>query len=350
MISIIIPIYNTEKYLIRCIDSVLNSSYQDFELILINDGSKDGCTDICKNYLKKDPRIKYFEQKNEGVSVARNRGIEESRGEWIVFVDSDDFISRDFLSTIAEKEYQNYDLLIFDYFRLKKGKEKAVGSSTIFPNLGTFNYGKNDKVFLTERTLNAGQLVEKGDTQLCTPWARAYKNSIIRQHSIRFSVGIVIGEDTLFNLEYLQKVESCMYIQKRVYFYEVHLDSTTHRFYKDYLQNNIKFQKQVKAVLENYSVFSFVKNAYYNSILFGMADMLIKNIFNPHSNRIFIENCKLCNEMHSNSLYIEALKYNNKVGGLHRRILLFFFKKKCYRIVEMICKFSYRILEKIDRL
>ena len=96
MISVIIPVYNTEKYLDRCIRSVLNSTYKDFEVLLIDDGSVDGSLEICRTYCRLDRRVRFLTQKHGGVSEARNRGIQESRGEWLVFVDSDDFISEDF--------------------------------------------------------------------------------------------------------------------------------------------------------------------------------------------------------------------------------------------------------------
>ena len=89
MISIIIPVYNTAQYLNRCIKSVLRSSYRDFELLLINDGSTDASGSICRRYTREDGRVRYFEGEHKGVSAARNKGLDESRGEWIVFVDSD---------------------------------------------------------------------------------------------------------------------------------------------------------------------------------------------------------------------------------------------------------------------
>ena len=103
MISVIIPVYNTENYLHRCIDSVLNSACDDFEIILVNDGSTDNSPAICEEYARRDGRIRVIHQENCGVSSARNKGLDHCRGEWIVFVDSDDFISRDFLGLIAQK-------------------------------------------------------------------------------------------------------------------------------------------------------------------------------------------------------------------------------------------------------
>ena len=125
MISIIIPVYNTEKYLRRCMDSILNSAYKDFEILLINDGSTDSSPAICEEYSRQDSRIKVIHQKNQGVSVARNTGLDYCQGEWIVFVDSDDFISKDFLSLIAKEVHQDKDLLLFDFSKYISGRASA---------------------------------------------------------------------------------------------------------------------------------------------------------------------------------------------------------------------------------
>ena len=115
MYSIIIPVYDSEKYLFRCIDSVLNQTRSDFELILIDDGSKDQSTDICKQYAKKDDRVKYIRQENAGVSAARNKGISIASGDYIGFVDSDDEICPDMYETLLrEAEKYGTDIVICD--------------------------------------------------------------------------------------------------------------------------------------------------------------------------------------------------------------------------------------------
>ena len=98
-ISVIVPVYNTEKFLQRCIDSVLAQTYQDFELLLIDDGSKDSSDTICDEYAAQDTRVKVFHKENGGVSSARNVGLDNARGEWITFVDSDDYIEENYLQT-----------------------------------------------------------------------------------------------------------------------------------------------------------------------------------------------------------------------------------------------------------
>ena len=115
MISVIVPVYNLENYLNRCIDSVLRSTYADFELILIDDGSTDASPRICRDYAGRDNRVRLLRQENRGVSAARNRGLEVCRGEWVVFVDGDDCISEDFLELIARESGRNPDLMLFDF-------------------------------------------------------------------------------------------------------------------------------------------------------------------------------------------------------------------------------------------
>ena len=106
MISVIIPVYNAEPCLRRCLDSVLASACGDFEIVLINDGSTDGSLKICTEYATGDRRIRLITQENQGVSAARNRGIDEALGEWLIFLDADDFITDDFLSMTARPEYR----------------------------------------------------------------------------------------------------------------------------------------------------------------------------------------------------------------------------------------------------
>ncbi|MCI9440778.1 MAG: glycosyltransferase family 2 protein [Ruminococcus sp.] len=353
MISVIVPVYNTAGYVGRCIDSVLHSSCQDFELILVNDGSSDSSPEICREYCRRDSRIRLIGQEHEGVSAARNRGIEASRGEWIVFVDSDDFISDDFLGMVMQKENQGCELLIFDYALSKKKAGKRASRHTRAYREGGFRpirYKETDRLKLVESLLYGRQIVGGGSTSLISPWAKAYKKSVIDQYSIRFPVDIVLGEDRIFNLEYFMRAESFTYVQKAVYFVEIRRNSATRRFRMDFSQNNLKYQEHLKKMLQRFGIFHLMEKAYYNIVLFGMADVLIKEVFHPYSPRSRIENHRLCQSMQKNKIYNEAMRYNRKMGGMPRRVLLFFYRIKCYGMVETICKISYRLLEWMEKL
>ncbi len=373
MISVIVPVYNTAGYLGRCIDSVLHSSCQDFELILVNDGSSDSSPEICRRYSRSDSRVRFFDQEHQGVSAARNRGIDESRGEWIVFVDSDDVISADFFNWILRKENHRCDLLIFDYALLKKKDEKSNFRNACFTGAGglrpirdtqkafrnpcpcgtgglrPMRHQEKNKLKLAENLLYGRQLVKGGGTNLISPCAKAYRKSVIDRGSIRFPEDIVLGEDRLFNLEYFMNTESFAYMQTTACFVQIRPDSAMHRFHRGFLKNNLKYQKCLKNMLHRFGLFHRMERAYYNMVLFGMADVLIKGIFHPYSPRNRLENRRLCRAMQKNKIYNEAMRYNRKMGPMPRRVLLFFYRIRCYGTVEVICKISYRILEWMEK-
>ena len=124
-ISVIVPVYNTAQFLPRCIESILSQSFTDFELLLIDDGSTDGSGKICDAYAEKDNRIRVFHKENGGVSSARNLGLDNARGEWVTFVDSDDYVSPVILEKCLES-VNGYDMVVFNYQNVE-GDREALG-------------------------------------------------------------------------------------------------------------------------------------------------------------------------------------------------------------------------------
>lgn len=340
-ISVIVPVYNTEKYLKQCIESILNSTYRNFEIILVNDGSTDRSEKICRYYSKKDPRVKVLNQEHSGVSTARNKGIDSSEGEWIVFVDSDDRISRGFLEAIMERECQNQALLIFD---------QTNGCSENTGRHGpVYYFKKSDTTQIIEKMLCAKQLTEESKISLYSPYAKAYRKSIINQHSIRFPSDIFISEDKIFNLEYLLRTEACLYIPETAYFVQWRPESATHSFHRDFLKNHYAFQHKLENILRKNNIFEMVERAYYENVQAAMTEVLIYGIFNPYSTRTYYENCRLCHKVRNERTYKRAIKQNGITGIMPRRVLLFFLNAECYLAVNLICKLSYIVLRKLKR-
>lgn len=205
MISIIIPVYNVEQYLSNCIDSVLNQTYSDFELILVNNDSPDRSGEICDTYALKDARIKVIHQQNGGQSSARNTGLETAKGEYITFIDSDDTVDPHFLQILLDalKEYPQADLSIC-------GCEFVAESRTTFEPLP-----KNIPAALL---LNKEQLWDEVfghlNNSVCN---KLYKKELIGHN--RFPLGIYYGEDLLFNLHYLQNCSHATINPLGLYFY-----------------------------------------------------------------------------------------------------------------------------------
>lgn len=203
MISIIVPVYKVEQCVARCIDSILSQTYQDWELILVDDGSPDGSGEICDAYAQKDARIHVLHQQNQGVSAARNHGIGLAKGEYITFVDSDDYLDQDFLST----------------FDIEHGADLQVqGMISTYPDqddqtlLPTVTNDQNTSVY---EALSCADNVRF----LFSPWAKLFRTSILRNHAVLFPTEICYTEDEVFVKLFLSVSSSVRFFGSSHYYY-----------------------------------------------------------------------------------------------------------------------------------
>lgn len=219
--SIISPVYKVEPYLRRCIDSILVQTYEDWELILVDDGSPDNSGNICDEYALKDSRIRVLHKTNGGVSSARNLGLQETKGEWVLFVDSDDKIERFALATIAEAiEKQPADLFIYS---IKEVIDEKKSNEHHYPLTINKVYNKQE----VEQELIP--FACKGSSFINSPCNKAYRLSIIKDNNILFQ-NRIMGEDWLFNVEYIQHVDSAIYIDKLLYNYMRNGESASSKY------------------------------------------------------------------------------------------------------------------------
>lgn len=194
MISIIVPIFKVGKGIHRCIKSILNQSYTDWELLLIDDGSPDNSGVICDEYSAKDTRIKVYHKKNGGVSSARNLGLENAKGEWVVFIDGDDTITKDHLKLIAENP--EHDLVVFGMATDRYTPEGKLHytSSVLIPDKYVQQFGKlKEDYSLINKSLNMESSCCKG-----------FRRDIIEKNSIRFNNEMICFEDFDFVLRYMK--------------------------------------------------------------------------------------------------------------------------------------------------
>lgn len=229
MISIIVPVYNAEQYLHRCIDSILAQSHTDFELLLVDDGSPDNCGAICDEYAARDSRVCVFHKQNGGVSSARNFGIEKSRGEWITFIDADDYVHPDFLASLYAQH--DADLII--------GSFQSVGSDELWNGiLPNETYGRD----VLRIKLEKSEFVPNHRA----PWAKLYRRDIIIDNHILYDTRVSLSEDWLFTLHYFQYVQSIRTIDAPYYYYErgnVNGLSQNSRYFDEYFYAMEQFEK-----------------------------------------------------------------------------------------------------------
>ena len=210
-ISVIVPVYNTEQYLPRCIDSILAQAFVDFELLLIDDGSKDNSGKICDEYAAKNSRIRVFHKENGGVSSARNIGLDNAQGEWITFVDSDDYVKPIYLDGLIEyTKKENVDLVVSFSISLFKDK---IGVS--YYNGKSISREDFDLLF-----------TEFDFAWRTSPWGKLYKLDIIKQHYLAFKTNMPIGEDLVFLYEYLTNTNAIHINGEANYYYNADCENS----------------------------------------------------------------------------------------------------------------------------
>lgn len=216
MISIIIPVYNTEKYLRTCLDSVIDQTFTDFEVVLVNDGSTDGSGKICDEYAQKDSRFVVVHKQNEGVAKARLTAFEHSKGELITFIDSDDIVDPEYLSKLsAPILHENADMVSCDFCYGHDDGRKSIPRAKL---TGTFE-GKDLKDFISNHYFYDPSLRHWGMTQfLCT---KMVKREFVKEALLQ-GIGLWFGEDQIGTFHILYHVHKLVLIPDRLYYYMRH--------------------------------------------------------------------------------------------------------------------------------
>lgn len=312
-ISVIVPVYNAQKYLEACVESLIKQTYDNYEVILVNDGSTDQSLEICKLFEKKSEKVKIINQQNSGVSCARNKGLEQATGQYVMFVDADDWIDQEMLSQLAMKVIQTEaNFVMCNFIREYSTKSEPISSG--FKSSTILEHHE------IEEQLILG-FIEKKEKELQHilapfrgPWGKLFDLALIRKHQLKFDNQLIIGEDFLFNLQYLKHCKKALIIEDFYYHYRSNESSIT-RKYKEACWPNI-----YKVTLQK--IEEFIKeNGYNEHAKQQFSQLVIKyyliclnnelRIENPHVLRQQIQHIK---EMCHSAYVIESLKTINKLN------------------------------------
>lgn len=257
-ISIIIPVFNGEKYVESCIAMLQGQTVQNgFEVIFVNDGSNDKTFDIIQKFLDIDSRIRVISQENQGISSARNHGIEVAKGEWLVFVDVDDEVAPGYIEDILGEIEKASGADVHIYARHYVEKNKKVIDSEAFTRYELL-YS-----LLTEVPLN-----ELGtDFLLFAAWSKAYRSSFLKENQISFVEGLKWGEDLVFQCAVFQKAKEINFVYRGFYRYVQNRDSTIHRMRKDDTETIKKMQVAIEKELGMILKEELINKAYYKYML-----------------------------------------------------------------------------------
>lgn len=242
IISVIIPVYNAEKYIEQCLDSIINQTYKELEIICIDDGSTDQSLSIIETYAKKDSRIICLHKENEGVSLARNLGLDKAKGEYVIFVDGDDWIDEDTCELAIREMKENVDLVMWSYVRERNGdsQKKHIFDQDIY----FIDSEVQEKLHRRMIGIVGKELAnpENADA-LCTVWGKLYRRQIIETNQLQFFDIRKIGtyEDGLFNLKYLKYVRNASFLNQYLYHYRRDNVGSVTTAYNDNLHQQTKY-------------------------------------------------------------------------------------------------------------
>ncbi len=324
MISIIIPVYNVEKYLAKCIDSVLLQDFEDWELLLINDGSTDCSGNICDEYAIKDSRIKVFHQENKGVSAARNLGIDNAQGEWITFIDSDDWCASNMLNSIIPTkkneqiisenihEYENCNISKLSHSFIKFNNENKVRQFSYNQFLHLYSYG-----FFK------------------SPCGRLYNKEILTNNKLYFNTNLTYGEDLIFNLRYIKHI-NIIKISKECYYHYVHYSIDRTSSSVQYHASIIDTINTIFIIIHNKikdeNDWKYVSSEILDLYLFAFANFFHHN--SPLSNcRIYKLISSICKSLNYNKVLFNGINNLNinwklkQILSINNPLLIFLFYK-----------------------
>lgn len=328
-LSIIVPIYNSEKFLDECIESILNQTFKDFELILVNDGSKDNSLSICKKWKDIDNRIVIIDKENGGVSSARNIGIVKAKGDYIGFIDSDDYIEPNMYEELIKPlEKNDIDIVICKL----KIPNKKQGYNFIYPIDTVFNFSDN---------LEWKKLFYQGELETF-PVNKIYKKAFILNNNVTFP-NYPIYEDYIFIQNLYINNPIIYFIDKELYYYRPVINSAVQKYYSQRLEiviniyiNNLKLNK----IYDN--------NIYENIIIRRLRNSIINTIIQEKKN-YYKKQKKVFDKIRNTKEF--NLIYNNHLDGTNKILLKLLYRKN-YFILHLLLYFNdfFNILKYIKRV
>ena len=321
IVSVIVPVYNPGRRLIKCIESVLNQTYGDLDVILVNDGSDDGSGDICDYYASQDRRIQVIHTENNGVSIARNLGISKARGEYIQFVDSDDYVEPQMTELLVRAMVSHRTDVVMCGLRRINNNETITSA---FNTTGCFSI--ND--FVKENI----EIIS--DNVIGSPCNKVFKRGIINKHTVRYPVDVHYAEDLLFNYEYLKHSNSVVLLPDALYNYcRFNSDSLSSKFREDCYDHLYMVYKSTMGFVRRYDLDETERRLLANKFA-NLYVSLVGHLYREDSTLSLAEKREILDAVFSDR---EVLRI---IDGAHMdrfsfRVIWFFVEKRCFGLLQL---------------
>mgnify|MGYP004515375493 CR=1 FL=1 len=345
-VSVIIPVYNVEKYLDKCLLSVVEQTMKDIEIILIDDGSTDNSLLKCKEWESKDSRIKVYHQKNQGVSVARNLGIEKSMGDWIAFIDSDDWIEPNYVEELYKiARESDADISICGFYFDYSDESVARGH---FEKDMQFN-GRNEisQIQIQILAKNMSKIKNNSGDRIGAPWCKLFKSSFVKENDLNFIPNLKRSQDVVFNLYALEKAKKVVYTNQPLYHYLINPDSVCVKFSKSILSNVNAYLSAMKTfILTYHNNDGDFKDAYNTKVCTSVYKCMFQYFFNDNYPGTKHEMRKELDSYLNQDIFkkgLENVKYKNL--DKTEKIFVFFLKRRMYGTLIFLVKMRQKFIK-----
>lgn len=332
IISIITPVYNAEEYLPKCIESILEQNFKAFELILIDDGSQDCSRNICEEYASLTNKIQFIHKNNGGVSLARNKGIEIARGKYITFIDADDYVKKDYLSSLYEAFQlipNENGLVIQGYTRFHE--KEIVSIKRLEEKLYSLEC---EKEIFHDLALHL----------LGYPWGKLYNADIINRYNLAFPTGVNYGEDLIFMLNYLVHIDFISSSNATEYYYRSFNTNSLFYNYNNY-ESELKGYHLLRKAFENikskYEYTDKQLEGLHNGMMYFMM-RAVKTMYKPKTKLSYTKRLKIYHTDFSSKEYIELIEFYQSSNRIDVYIK-YCIKNHYWRILDLLL-FSFYIL------
>lgn len=289
LITIGVAVYNVEKYLSSCLESVIAQEGDDIEIIVVDDGSTDGSSSICDDFAARDSRIKVFHKENGGASTVRNLVIENAQGDWLCFVDGDDMLSENAIDTVRENLSNEYQIIYFDAVFYNDEQEIPPYAHSGAPNLELT--GDLLKKFMLQAVYKGQEIYDFINITDISPWGKAYNKAFIIENSLSFEPSARKGQDLVFSIYCIPYITKVLLVRKPTYLYRVNGNSISVRFnpkIREYINNVVQLIRDYMAKHPDVFDEDF-KRHYYGRCVISLKSALELYYFNKSNRKPFNE-------------------------------------------------------------
>lgn len=341
-VSVIVPVYNTEAYLCCCVNSILNQSMGEIEVILIDDGSTDQCPQICDQFAQRDGRVNVVHQRNRGVSAARNQGIRAAAADWIMFVDSDDWIEADAVKILYEKACSGqYDMVCAPL-------SNSLAKENLEDGIAGEYFTALQAEFLLRRILHFNE----GEIDLGYSWGKIYKKSVMVAYNCFFPDGLKLWEDQIFNLSVLQHMDKVFILNTEIYHYRMRDDSAVHSIHADQSSIYQTYHSELYSIMKEHQLFEGFEQYYYFQVSKGILALSTIYSLNVRGLGGFceaVQHLKKFAEEPSHAGAIDAIRMDF-IPKRAAKVGVWLLKRHLYRVIMLIRCVQNKLKKRAEKL